>query len=56
MTNFNAQYSFFYASLLHGFALLKILFILLHVVIAFSATCLQCFDAVGWAAGRASGL
>jgi len=23
---------------------------------AFSARCLQCFDAVGWAAGRASGL
>ena len=23
---------------------------------AFSALCLQCFDAVGWAAGRASGL
>jgi len=23
---------------------------------AFSAFCLQCFDAVGWAAGRASGL
>jgi len=25
-------------------------------VYAFSALCLQCFDAVGWAAGRASGL
>jgi len=25
-------------------------------VSAFSAFCLQCFDAVGWAAGRASGL
>jgi len=24
--------------------------------IAFSANCLQCFDTVGWAAGRASGL
>ena len=29
----------------------------LHILtIAFSALCLQCFDAVGWAAGRASGL
>jgi len=26
------------------------------VLFAFSAFCLQCFDAVGWAAGRASGL
>ena len=24
--------------------------------VAFNAYCLQCFDAVGWAAGRASGL
>ena len=28
-------------------------FTTIHVVLAF---CLQCFDAVGWAAGRASGL
>ena len=26
------------------------------VLVTFSARCLQCFDAVGWAAGRASGL
>ena len=26
------------------------------LVVAFSAFCLQCFEAVGWAAGRTSGL
>jgi len=30
-------------------------FMLISAVIAFSC-CLQCFNAVGWAAGRASGL
>ena len=26
------------------------------IIVTFSELCLQCFDAVGWAAGRASGL
>ena len=26
------------------------------IIISFSISCLQCFDAVGWAAGRLSGL
>jgi len=30
--------------------------VLLNDLIHFSVLCLQCFDAVGWAAGRASGL
>ena len=28
----------------------------LHCVLRCSTQCLQCFDAVGWATGRASGL
>ena len=34
--------------------LMKLLLILFFM--SFGAVCLQCFDAVGWAAGRASGL
>ena len=31
-------------------------FIILHYTVRIVRMCLQCFDAVGWAAGRASGL
>ena len=30
--------------------------IIIIIIIIVTAMCLQCFDAVGWAAGRASGL
>ena len=33
----------------------RIIDTIVAIIFAFSA-CLQCFDAVGWAAGRASGL
>ena len=32
------------------------LLVLVSLGLFLSQTCLQCFDAVGWAAGRASGL
>ena len=33
-----------------------LVFMSIFSISVFSALCLQCFDAVGWAAGRASGL
>ena len=38
------------------FNMYRLLFTVISSLVAFSACCLQCFDAVGWAAGRASGL
>jgi len=36
--------------------LLEIGFIIIMTVLVICASCLQCFDTVGWAAGRASDL
>ena len=38
------------------FSRLLIIIVVVVIVLCLQCLCLQCFDAVGWAAGRASGL
>jgi len=38
------------------FIVIIIIIISLYSLLVFIVDCLQCFDAVGWAAGRASGM